>query len=124
MNTLTLAIKYIFIDVVGGVLRWPIWWYTRGLALITSGSIHSVERYYQSIALGVWIKNLFVPMYGLRDWQGRLISFLVRLVQIAFRSLFLVVRIVIAMIGIIMYMILPIVTVIQLLYHAGGSIIL
>jgi len=37
------------------------------------------------MGLGVWIKNLFVPMFQQYDWQGRIISFFMRLFQIIFR---------------------------------------
>jgi len=35
----------------------------------------------------VWIKNIFTPMYGQTDWQGKLISFFMRLFQIIFRGI-------------------------------------
>lgn len=40
-------------------------------------------------ALGVllWLRNLFVPMFGQHDWQGRLVSFLIRLVQLIARGI-------------------------------------
>ena len=31
------------------------------------------------------MNNLFTPMYGQYDWQGRIISFFVRLFQLIFR---------------------------------------
>jgi len=36
----------------------------------------------EQLAIDVWLKNLFVPMYGQYDFTGRLISFFVRFVQI------------------------------------------
>ncbi len=33
----------------------------------------------------VWLKNLFVPMYGQKDAASFIISFVIRLIQIVFR---------------------------------------
>jgi len=35
----------------------------------------------------LWLKNLLVPMFGQYDWQGRLVSFFMRLVNVIFREL-------------------------------------
>lgn len=40
----------------------------------------------KSMAVGVWVKNIFVPMFGQRDWQSRIISFVMRVVNIIGRS--------------------------------------
>jgi len=39
------------------------------------------------LAIGVWTKNIFVPMFGMHDWQSRIISFFMRVVQIIGRSI-------------------------------------
>lgn len=65
----------------------------------------------RSLALFVWIKNIFVPMYGQRDIQGFLISFFVRLVQIIFRSLILILWIIIALIAFWLWIIFPVLVV-------------
>ncbi|PIX12175.1 hypothetical protein COZ73_00770, partial [Candidatus Falkowbacteria bacterium CG_4_8_14_3_um_filter_36_11] len=43
----------------------------------------------KSLALLIWIKNIGRPMYGQYDWQGRIISFFMRLIQIIIRSFFM-----------------------------------
>jgi hypothetical protein len=35
----------------------------------------------------LWLANLFTPMFGQRDWQGRIISFVMRLVQLMGRTI-------------------------------------
>ena len=40
---------------------------------------------WQRFALGPWLRNVFAPMYGQRDWQSRIISFFARIVIIATR---------------------------------------
>ena len=41
------------------------------------------------LAIKVWIKNIFVPMFGMHDWQSRIISFFMRVVQIIGRAIVL-----------------------------------
>lgn len=52
---------------------------------------NQLDYFGKSIAVGVWVKNLFVPMFGQRDWQSRIISIFVRLGNIVFRSIALAV---------------------------------
>ena len=33
-NTAVLGLRYFAVDLFGGVLFFPVWWYTRGLAMI------------------------------------------------------------------------------------------
>jgi hypothetical protein len=69
-------------DLLASVVHWPLWWYTRGLAHAAGWVQRSFSYYAQSTAIGVWMKNLFVPMFGQRDWQSRIISFFMRLAMI------------------------------------------
>ncbi len=79
----------IITELIADILLFPIWWYSRGFW----GWVKSVFGFLcnreKAIGLFVWLKNLFTPMYGQQDWQGRLISFFMRLVQIVFRGIFM-----------------------------------
>lgn len=37
----------------------------------------------------LWLKNLFVPMFGQTDLQGRIVSVFIRIVNVIFRTIFL-----------------------------------
>lgn len=39
------------------------------------------------MAPGLWLKNIFVPMYGQTDWQGRIMSFFMRFVNVVGRGI-------------------------------------
>ena len=67
MQSFTLGIKYLFIDLIGGIIRWPFWWYTSGLRYFLGWAFRTVAGYGQTIGVGVWVKNIFVPMYGQND---------------------------------------------------------
>ena len=80
------SLKFITLDLLGDIMLFPLWWYTKGLqryANLMWENVHMVERH-----LGVFIltKNILRPMFGQYDWQGRIISFFMRLVNIIFRG--------------------------------------
>lgn len=69
------------------IFMFPVWWYTKGIVYMLEQLLLSARRQAASFAVNLWVRNLFVPMYGQYDWQGRIISFFVRLIQIIFRSI-------------------------------------
>lgn len=122
MNHLTLALEYFFVDLVGGVLHWPIWWYSRGLAFVVKKSFDWVKGYARSISLSVWIKNLFVPMFGMYDWQSRIISFFMRVFQIIARTIALCIASILICLFLIVYVVsLPVVA-LCFIYYLTGSL--
>lgn len=80
-----LAVRYFLVDLVGGIVMFPLWWYTRGLSLVSKKAVDSVRNQARSLGLGVWVKNLFVPMFGATDIAGKAISLFLRVVMIAAR---------------------------------------
>jgi hypothetical protein len=88
-NFLTYSGK-IIIQILGEILYFPVWWYSVGFGRLLKGSWRFWRDREKSLGFGIWLKNIFVPMYGQRDIASRIISFLVRLVQIIFRGLILV----------------------------------
>ncbi len=68
------------------IVAFPVWWYSKGIVYMLEQLLLSARRQAAFLAVGLWVKNLFVPMYGQYDWQGRIISFFVRLMQIVARS--------------------------------------
>jgi hypothetical protein len=86
-----LALKYVAVDVVGSILFFPVWWYTKGALRTARYCVRTVTGTARSFGIGIWLKNLFTPMFGQRDIQGRLISFFMRLVMIVAYSIALAV---------------------------------
>jgi hypothetical protein len=120
MSTFLLGLRYFFIDLLGGVLRFPIWWYSHGLFIIARGGASWISGYAKSISISVWMKNLFVPMYGMYDWQSRIISFFMRLVQVFFRAIGVLLVTIAVSIIVIVYLLLPIATISALVYQIIG----
>lgn len=65
----------------------PVWWYTQGLLWIINQIGTSIKDTANSASLGLWVRNLFVPMYGQYDVWGRIVSFMIRFANIVGRSL-------------------------------------
>jgi len=92
--------KLVFIDLVGSVVWFPVWWYTTGLEKVISSFVRAVRYRVQSYSLRIWIRNFFVPMYGQYDWTGRLISVFMRFVVLIFRVVELAVESAVYAVGI------------------------
>lgn len=65
----------------------PVWWYTHGLLHMLAWWSERSRLLWHRLSVGLWARNILVPMFGQYDWQGRVISFLIRLAQIIFRSI-------------------------------------
>jgi len=72
------------------LLYFPLWWYSSGFIRFAKNFGHALRYKWQDLGVGVWAKNLFVPMFGVRDIAGRLISFFMRLVNIIGRFLYFI----------------------------------
>lgn len=80
------AVKFFSFDAAGNVLYWPLWWYSRGLGWLVMTLVATLKEESRRLGLGRWWRHVGVPMYGQTDWQGRIISFAVRLVVGAGRT--------------------------------------
>jgi len=86
-----LILQRLFLEAVLDIIYFPVWWYTKGLAHAWRWCFNLLRSGNQNLAPGLWLANLFVPMYGQFDLQGRIISFLMRSVQIFARTIALAV---------------------------------
>ena len=69
----------------------PVWWYSSGAKQVFLGCGASIKHTAAQLAPGLWLKNIFVPMFGQHDLQGRFVSFFVRLGNIIVRGIALVI---------------------------------
>lgn len=68
-------------------LYFPLWWYSVGFfrcLKLLGAFLHDRS---ESLGVLVWLKNIFKPMYGQRDFASQIISFFMRLIQVIARSL-------------------------------------
>ena len=68
------------------IMYFPLWWYSAGLvhAFTQAGAMIAIGNGY--LSPGLWLKNIFVPMFGQDDWQGRIMSFFMRFMNVIIRS--------------------------------------
>ena len=90
-NVAVIGIKYFFVDLIGGVIGFPLWWYSRGLKLAAGFCFGSIANQWHGLGLGIWLKNLFTPMYGETEIAGRIISFFMRIVVLIGKGIFFVI---------------------------------
>lgn len=110
-------------DVLLDIVMFPVWWYSRGLFLMLRWCVETLKGYAKYLAIGIWIKNIFVPMFGQHDWQSRLISIFMRCVQIIGRSFALLVIAVGMAFAFIGYVAAPILLILMAAYHVLGSLL-
>lgn len=85
-----LVFQRIAIEFLIDIVRFPIWWYTGGLFRVGKGMWNMLREANMTLAPGLWLKNIFVPMFGQTDWQGRLTSIFMRTVNIIGRGIALI----------------------------------
>jgi hypothetical protein len=86
-----LVFQQLFLEVILDIIYFPLWWYTVGAVRAIRWCWEFIKDGNDDLAPGIWLANLFTPMYGQYDWEGRIISFFMRLVQVIFRALALLV---------------------------------
>ena len=107
-NIVLSSIKYVLVDLIGDILYWPIWWYSSGFKKTAESLWQRFLRMEERLALRIWFINLLTPMFGQTDWQGRLISFFIRLIQIIVRFILLLIVGAVCLIFLGIWLILPV----------------
>lgn len=108
------SIKFLVIDLIGDFLFWPIWWYTKGLVKTGLFCIKEIKDQQERLGLSIWIKNIFTPMFGQYDMEGRIISFFARLIQIMARTIILGIWSIFMLILFLLWITLPVIIMYQL----------
>ena len=82
MNIYLTLIKDAFISII----YFPVWWYSRGFLKFVKAMFLSLSSFDNQIGFTLWLKNIFVPLFGQNDFGGRIVSFFVRLGNIIVRG--------------------------------------
>lgn len=112
--------KAIFGDVVGGVIGAPVFWYGQGLVDAAKYCGRLIVRRWKTLGLGVWIVNIFVPMYAQRDLAGTLISVAMRLFQILVRGIAMIIWTALVILLFAAYVAVPVIVVIEFFRQLVG----
>lgn len=95
----------------------PIWWYYFGFKKFLIQTKTFLSNRQKSWAFFVWLRNLFVPMYGQYDLSGRIISFFVRLFQVLVRGVIMIFWTIFSLFLILLWLFLPIYIVYQIIFQ-------
>src|SRR3989338_1737861 len=121
-NVVTLGTKYFVRDLLGGIIYFPFWWYTGGLWMMLHWTFHSIRYVDAWLGFSVWLRNIFVPMYGETQLSGRAISFLARLMVIVVRGIAVLVWSIIALAIFSAYLLLLPAAVLGIFFNGGGLV--
>lgn len=109
-----LLIEHLLAEALLDFVYFPLWWYSAGALRAARACLNCFQSGNARLAPGLWLKNIFVPMFGQYDWPGRIISFVMRVTQIIGRSLALLIWLLVCLALFIAWLVLPILVVWQL----------
>ena len=116
-NSFGLYAGKILVDLIRDIIYFPLWWYSRGLKQIAVKLKNFLANKERSLALFVWMKNIFRPMYAQYDWAGILISFFVRLFQIIVRGIFMLFWLALALLALGLWFVLPVLAIYEIIFQ-------
>jgi len=109
-------IKDLFLDTVWEILYFPIWWYSRGFKKTAIFCWHRINDGWKSLALSIFIKNFFKPMYGQRGWDAYILSLVIHSLQISWRLLLMAFWTLFWLFILILWIFLPVFIIWQLIF--------
>jgi hypothetical protein len=110
----------VLLDIIREILYFPIWWYTKGLAMAANFSWQRIKNMEVRLGVKVWVVNIFKPMFGQHDIAGVLISFFMRIFQIIGRTLVLILWTVIMILVFFVWIVLPLFVVLGIILNLAG----
>jgi len=117
-HVLIATLKYIAVEIIWDIVYFPIWWYTKGLLRIMNYCLDSATFHVKRrMALGIWLKNMFKPMYGDYTKEGRLISFFMRVIVLIWKLVGTVLWLIILVVIFIMWLLLPLIIIYYILFQ-------
>ncbi|MBT4542117.1 MAG: hypothetical protein HN726_00220 [Candidatus Magasanikbacteria bacterium] len=81
-----LILQRMAIEFILDILYFPLWWFTGGIRFILGYCRNLLASANAWLVPGLWARYIFVPMFGQYDWQGRIVSFFVRFMNVVIRS--------------------------------------
>jgi len=114
MQTLIIA-QRILVEFILDFFYFPIWWYTGGAKKVILFCAEFFLEANSYLAPGLWLRNILTPMYGQYDWQGRIMSFFMRLANVVIRFIGLFIWLLLTLLLFFIWMITPIFVVWRLL---------
>ena len=117
-NILVTTIKYIAIEIIWDIIYFPIWWYSKGLVKVSTFCLKSASFHiHRRLALGIWLRNMFKPMYGDYTREGRIICFFMRAVVLVYKLIATLLWLICLFVLFIIWIVLPMLIIYYILYQ-------
>lgn len=117
-------LSFIGKDLIGSILLFPLWWYGAGFKGLLDWMRSELSFRWRSYAIALWLKNMFVPMYGEYDIWGRIISIIVRIAVVVGRLIGIVVEILVYILFALIWLIAPVACLFLFLMSFASSALL
>lgn len=114
-------VRDVSLDFIREILYFPVWWYSVGLLRAARFFWQRIKNAEIRLGVGVWVKNIFTPMFGQRDIAGVLISFFMRIFQIIVRTIVLFLWSVIVLLGFFIWIALPVFVVLGIILNLAAG---
>ncbi|MBU0612841.1 hypothetical protein KKB10_02380 [Patescibacteria group bacterium] len=111
------ALKYVFLELIGKVLYFPVWWYSNGTKKVLLFVGREISGVANALGIVILLKNLLKPMYGDYSKSGRIISFFVRIVQYVFLLIAITIWSLLMLLLFIVWLLLPIIVIYSIIFH-------
>lgn len=108
MSSTVLFFRFIVLDLVLDIVRFPAWWYSRGAVRAGQWYVRSLGDAIDRLALKVLAQNLGRPMFGDYTREGRIISFFMRIIQLVISAILFAAWWAVLTVVLIVYLLLPI----------------
>jgi len=102
---------------ISDIFYFPLWWYAGGFFQLLKYLGANLKEKEKSLALFVWIKNIFVPMYGQRDIVGAMVSLVMRIFQIIFRGILLLFWLFFSIVVAGLWLVIPLYVIYQIIFQ-------
>lgn len=114
-NLFISSLKFVFRDLIGDIIYFPVWWYTKGIKKVTLFCFGEVKETARKLSIGILFSHLLKPMYGQYDIAGRIISLFFRILQFLWHLLFLIIWLVLMLVIFIFWIVFPIFSIWQII---------
>ena len=114
--------QLIFLQELGSIVEFPLWWYSRGVMMVIRWSEEGLAYSWKEKAFGLWIKNLFTPMYGDRSWSGRALGTVMRIAVVIGRGIAFLVQVWAYLCLLLLWLLLPLLGVLILIRPLGSAL--
>jgi hypothetical protein len=116
-NAFMSALKYVFLELIGKLLYFPVWWYSSGTKKVLLFAGREISGVANALGIVILFKNLLKPMYGDYSKSGRIISFFVRIVQYIFLLIAITIWSLLMALLFIVWLLLPIIVLYSIIFQ-------